>query len=64
MTKEEKMAFEYGKTFDITNVPDGYAPAICFDDRMNKLVSNTRTERGHERNQRNMRAWIKGFESR
>lgn len=64
MTKEEKLAFEYGKTFDITLVPDGYSPTICFDDRMNKLVSNSTTERGRKRNLRNMDAWIKGFESR
>ena len=24
MTKEEKLAFEYGKTFDVSKVPEGY----------------------------------------
>ena len=62
MTKEETLAFEFGKTFDISLVPSGYSVACCFDERMNKLVSHTRTEKGHKRNQRNMEAWYKGLQ--
>lgn len=64
MTKEEKLAFEYGKSFDTSFVPDGYSIAVCFDSRMNKLVSNSRTEKGMKRNERNMRAWYEGFNNR
>ena len=64
MTKEEKLAFEYGKTFDTTLVPNGYEIACCFDVRMCKLVSNTRTEKGRKRNMRNMNAWYKGLQDK
>lgn len=64
MTKEEKLAFEFGKSFDTSTVPSGYAIAPCFDGRMHKLVSNTRTEKGHKRNQRNMSAWYAGLNSK
>ena len=64
MSKEESLAFEYGKTFDTALVPDGYAAACCFDVRMRKLVSEISTDRGKNRNQRNMKAWYKGLQSR
>lgn len=62
MTKEEKIAFDFGKTFDVSNVPDGYPIAVCFDKRMDKLVSETRTEKGLKRNSKNMSAWYKGLQ--
>lgn len=57
MTREEILAFEYGLTFDVKLVPDGYAVAPCFDSRMDALVHNARSNRGIERNIRNMTAW-------
>lgn len=35
--------------------------AVCCDPCMRKLVSETRTEDGHRRNQENMRAWYRGY---
>lgn len=64
MTREETLAFEYGRTFDPTTVPSGYAVAPCFDPRMHNLVSNARSKRGVERNIRNMTAWHQGRVSR
>ena len=60
MTKEEKLAFEYGRTYKPLN-EDKSKLAVCYDERMDKLVSNTRTERGYKRNTRNMTAWYKGL---
>ena len=60
MTKEEKLAFEYGRTYKTLN-EDKSKLAPCYDERMAKLVSNTRTEKGHKRNMRNMIAWHKGL---
>ena len=57
MTKEEKMAFEFGKTY---NISEGKI-ACCYDNRMNNLVSETRSESGSKRNLRNMRAWWNGL---
>ena len=67
MTKEEKTAFEFGKTFlsefgktfSSNLVDDKIAP--CYDDRMKSLDSETRTENGSKRNIRNMRAWWNGL---
>lgn len=56
MTKEEKICFEYGKTF----APKDGKDAPCYDDRMRKMVSETRTEKGHARNIKNMQAWREG----
>lgn len=57
MTREEKIAFEFGKTFNV--IDEKIAP--CYDDRMENLVSESRTERGSRRNQKNMRAWWNGL---
>lgn len=56
MTKAEKIAFDYGKSFNIAN--GKVAP--CYDKRMDKLVSETRTESDSNRNMRNMKAWWNG----
>ena len=63
-TKEERLAFDFGRTFDTALVPEGYGVAVCFDERMKQLVSESRTESGHKRNMRNMSAWWAGFNSR
>lgn len=63
MTNEEQLAFEYGKSFDASKVPDGYQVACCFDERMKGLISNAKSKSSQMRNHRNMEAWYKGFES-
>jgi hypothetical protein len=57
MTKEEKMAFEFGKSFSTV---DGQI-ACCYDSRMNKLVGEARKGSGSKRNLRNMMAWWNGL---
>ncbi len=57
MTKEEKLAHEYGKQAAQNGIE--YAP--CYDSIMRALVSDVRTDRGSRRNQRNMRAWYDGY---
>ena len=63
MTSEEKIAFEYGKTFDTAVVPEGFKIACCFDKRINTLVRNRSNEIDQIRTYRNMRAWSKGLNS-
>lgn len=60
-TKEELIAYQYGLTF-VPESPEKSAP--CYDERMHSLVSETRTERGHKRNIRNMSAWLEGAKER
>lgn len=57
MKKEEKRAFEYGRAA----AESACQFAVCYDPCMRKLVSETRTEAGHRRNQENMRAWYMGY---
>lgn len=57
MKKEQKLAFEYGRAASVSACP----LAVCYDPCMRKLVSETRTEAGHRRNQENMRAWYRGY---
>lgn len=64
MTKEEKLAFEYGKTFDTSIVPEGWQVCCAFDVRMNSLISEARSRSGHTRNHRNMKAWYDGLASK
>lgn len=55
MTQEERACFQYGK--EAANA-DILAP--CYDPKMHRMVSESRTERGHKRNIRNMTAWHLG----
>lgn len=64
MTKKEKLAYDFGKSFDISLVPDGYKTAPCFDDRMCTLVTEARTESGSKRNNLIMQAWYKGLKEK
>jgi len=57
MKKEEKRAFEYGRAA----AESACQFAVCYDPCMCKLVSETRTEAGHRRNQENMQAWYMGY---
>lgn len=58
---EEEIAYGYGKSFDVSNVPDGYRIAVCFDKRMNKLLIDSRSSRHIKKNGRIMCAWYKGL---
>lgn len=60
MTKKEKMAYDLGKTFNVLNVPDGYAIAPCFDERIHKLALNRK--KSSSENIKIMKAWYDGLE--
>ena len=57
MTKEEKICFQLGHSASAADLP--LAPV--YDCNMNKMVSESRSERGHNRNYRNMSAWYMGY---
>jgi hypothetical protein len=61
MLKDEKLAYEYGYNFNIELVPLGQNVACCFDNRMESLISESRTQAGSSRNLRIMKSWYKGF---
>jgi len=55
--KEEKLCFQYGREAAAANLQN----APCYDKKKRRMVSGSRTERGHRRNIENMRAWHKGY---
>lgn len=57
MKKEQELAFEYGRTA----FTSGCKCAPCYDERMHKLVRETRSKSGNQRTSENMRAWYLGF---
>lgn len=59
MTRYEKMAYDFGKTF-LPESADKIAP--CYDPRMKNLVCEARSVQGRMWNMRNMTAWQKGVE--
>ena len=57
MTAEERMCFQYGRTA----ASHGTANAPCYDINMTHMTSEARSERGNERNVRNLAAWHWGY---
>ena len=56
MTRKEKLAYEYGKTFTPADGKD----APCYDDRMHSLVTEARSLTGTLENIRVCDAWWAG----
>lgn len=56
MTKAEQIAFDAGKTAK-ERIGD---KAMCYDEIMENLLTEARSERGHERNRKLMNAWLIG----
>lgn len=56
MTKAEIKAYEAGKT---AHERIGDKP-MCYDEIMNQLIVEARSESGHKHNQKVMAAWLKG----
>jgi hypothetical protein len=57
MTKEEKLAFEYGKTYTHENASKD---APCYDLRMHKLITEARTKEASDKNIKIMTFWREG----
>lgn len=57
MTKLEMIAFEAGRTSAERGLAD---KAPCYDPILDSIVTNARSEAGHKRNERILKAWYKG----